>query len=304
MGEPRQPGGPELRSDSVKAGCCPIDEAHDRERVTLQGTLRTVTLRPRGGVPALEAELYDGSGLITVIWLGRRRITGIEPGRPIKVDGRIGFQDKHRVIFNPRYELQHAADVVGAAPTAPPVPDTVEAVVRAQLSRALGGRRGMVEAAVPTITFTVTYVSTKNLTLAIGLSVAVAVLLLARAVPGTTVQYVLNGLVGIGVGCFFVWRRPATAATPPSRRWRTSCPGSLYNTGYGALMALSILVRWPVVGLMVGSVSDEPTAWHRDRQVVRLCSHLTWVLVVPCVLRVSCRRRSTSVAAPPTTPTR
>jgi len=96
----------ELKEDAVKAGCCPIAEAGDRSRVELQGSLRTVTLRPRGGVPALEAELYDGSALITLVWLGRRRIAGIEPGRQIKVVGRIGVQDKVRVMFNPRYELR------------------------------------------------------------------------------------------------------------------------------------------------------------------------------------------------------
>ena len=78
----------------------------DMEARELQGSLRTVTLRPRGGVPALEAELYDGSALITLVWLGRRRIAGIEPGRQIKVIGRIGVQDKVRVMFNPRYELR------------------------------------------------------------------------------------------------------------------------------------------------------------------------------------------------------
>ena len=97
----------ELRDTTAKAGCCPVDEAQDRQRVTLQGSLRTVTLRPRGGVPALEAELYDGSGVITVIWLGRRRISGIAPGRQIKVEGRIGKQDNLRVMFNPRYELRY-----------------------------------------------------------------------------------------------------------------------------------------------------------------------------------------------------
>ena len=81
-------------------------DADDRQRVELQGSLRTVTLRPRGGVPALEAELYDGSALITLVWLGRRRIAGIEPGRAIKVTGRVGVQDKTRVMFNPRYELK------------------------------------------------------------------------------------------------------------------------------------------------------------------------------------------------------
>jgi hypothetical protein len=96
----------ELEESAVRAGCCPVADAEDRQRVELQGSLRTVTLRPRGGVPALEAELYDGTGLITLVWLGRRRIAGIEPGREIKVLGRIGRQDKMRVMFNPRYELR------------------------------------------------------------------------------------------------------------------------------------------------------------------------------------------------------
>ena len=95
----------ELRSVTAKAGCCPIAEAADRTLVELQGSLRTVTLRPRGGVPALEAELYDGSGVITLVWLGRRRIAGIEPGRSVRVTGRIGVQDSARIMYNPRYEL-------------------------------------------------------------------------------------------------------------------------------------------------------------------------------------------------------
>ena len=95
----------ELRDTSARSGCCAIADAVDRECATVRGTLRTVTLRPRGGVPALEAELYDGSGLLTLVWLGRRRIAGIEPGREIKVQGRIGRQHKLRVMYNPRYEL-------------------------------------------------------------------------------------------------------------------------------------------------------------------------------------------------------
>lgn len=96
----------ELRDSSAKAGCQPIAEAVDRQRVLVRGVLRTVTLRPRGGVPALEAELYDGTSVLTVIWLGRRRIAGIEPGRAIEVQGRIGCYERARVMFNPRYELR------------------------------------------------------------------------------------------------------------------------------------------------------------------------------------------------------
>ncbi|HEY0903167.1 MAG TPA: OB-fold nucleic acid binding domain-containing protein [Marmoricola sp.] len=97
----------ELRSTAVRSGCLPIDEAPDRDMVTVQGALRTVTLRPRGGVPALEAELYDGSGTLTVLWLGRRRIAGIFPGRAIRVTGRIGVHGGTRVMYNPRYDLRY-----------------------------------------------------------------------------------------------------------------------------------------------------------------------------------------------------
>ncbi len=96
----------ELRNVAERSGCCAIADATDRAYVELQGSLRTVTLRPRGGVPALEAELYDGSGVITLVWLGRRRIAGVEAGRNMRVEGRIGVHDGLRIMYNPRYELR------------------------------------------------------------------------------------------------------------------------------------------------------------------------------------------------------
>jgi Protein of unknown function (DUF3159) len=165
--------------------------------------------------------------------------------------------------------------------------DTVEAVVRAQLSRAMGGRRGMVEAAVPTITFTFTYIFSKQIELAIGFSVAFAlIMLVVRLVQRTTVQYVLNALFGIGVGCFFVWLGGRNGGDESEQALAYFLPGLLYNAGYAMVMVLSILTRWPVVGLLVGAVAEDPTEWRKDSQIVRLCSHLTWVLVLPCVLRV------------------
>lgn len=96
----------ELQSTSSRSGCEQVGEVKDRQRCELEGILKTVTLRPRGGVPALEADLYDGTGSVTLIWLGRRRIAGIEPGRSLRVEGRIGVHDDSRVMFNPRYDLR------------------------------------------------------------------------------------------------------------------------------------------------------------------------------------------------------
>lgn len=95
----------DLRATYVGSDDVCIADAEDRVPVTLRGTLRTVTLRPRGGVPAVEAELFDGSGVVTIVWLGRRRIAGIDPGRSLQVSGRIGVHDHTRVLYNPRYEL-------------------------------------------------------------------------------------------------------------------------------------------------------------------------------------------------------
>ncbi|WP_405487962.1 OB-fold nucleic acid binding domain-containing protein [Streptomyces sp. NBC_00096] len=96
----------ELQEDAEAAGCTRICDCHDRQIVKVTGTLRTVTLRPRAGVPALEAELFDGSAALDVVWLGRRSIVGIEPGRRMIASGRISMSHGRRVLFNPKYELR------------------------------------------------------------------------------------------------------------------------------------------------------------------------------------------------------
>jgi hypothetical protein len=99
----------ELQKTSDSEGATPIRACATRRRACVAGTLRTVTLRPRGGAPALEAELYDGSDVIELVWLGRRRIAGIEPGRLVRAEGLVSVQDGRKVMFNPRYELRGSA---------------------------------------------------------------------------------------------------------------------------------------------------------------------------------------------------
>ena len=164
----------DLRRVQAESGLTTIADAPDRDMVQLQGDLRTVTLRPRGGVPALEAELYDGSGALTLVWLGRRRITGIGPGSVAagqRPDRRAGRAPDH---VQPALRAAAVSPVspVSPSPGAPADVASVEAVVRQQLSTALGGRRGMIEAAVPTLLFTVCWLATKELRTALVVSVA------------------------------------------------------------------------------------------------------------------------------------
>ena len=53
----------------------------------------------------LQVDLYDGSGTVTLVWLGRRELAGIMPGRRMRATGCITTSGGRRVIFNPRYEL-------------------------------------------------------------------------------------------------------------------------------------------------------------------------------------------------------
>src|SRR5690606_10861603 len=160
-----------------------------------------------------------------------------------------------------------------------PTYDTVEAAVRGQLSKALGGRRGIIEAAVPTIVFTLSWISSENLRLSLILSISTAVLLLlVRVVQRSNPQFVLNSLIGIAIGAFF--------ATRSGEAKDVFLPGILYNAGYAAMMLLTIAIRWPLVGFLIGSISGDPTGWRRDPGIVKLCSRLTWILLLPCVLRV------------------
>ncbi len=165
---------------------------------------------------------------------------------------------------------------------------TVEAVVRQQLSKALGGRRGMAEAAVPTILFTLTWLTQRDLDLALEISVGAALVLLAiRLVQRSTVQFVVNALFGIALGWYFVHRSAAAGGSEQDQALAYFLPGILYNGGYAVVLALTCLIGWPLVGFMVGSITGDPTAWHQDRPVVKLCSRLTWLLVAPCLLRVA-----------------
>ena len=115
---------------------------------------------------------------------------------------------------------------------------------------------------------------------------AAVVLLVVRLVQRSSPQFVLNAFFGIGIGAFFAWRAARGGGDQNDQALAYFLPGLLYNGFYSAAMVFSIVIRWPVVGFMIGSVTGDPTAWRADRQVVRLCQRLTWLLVAPCLVRL------------------
>lgn len=96
----------ELRRATVRTGSTRASDACRGQMVSVTGRLRTVVYTPRTNWPTLEADLFDGSDSVTLVWLGRRRIAGIEPGRHLTAKGRIAVRDDLKVIYNPYYELE------------------------------------------------------------------------------------------------------------------------------------------------------------------------------------------------------
>jgi hypothetical protein len=162
--------------------------------------------------------------------------------------------------------------------------ETAEEVIRARLSAALGGIRGSVETALPTVAFVGAWVWRHDVTTAVAASaVVVLVLLVARLVARQTTRYVLSAVAATAVAAFFALRS--------GRAQDAFLPGILTSAAWGAAALVSVLARWPVVGFVVAAgdpqMADDPFGWRRDRGLVRVCQRLTMVLVGLYALRVA-----------------
>ncbi|WP_214371223.1 OB-fold nucleic acid binding domain-containing protein [Pseudonocardia sp. H11422] len=98
----------DLSEDSERSGAQRASDCACGQEVTVLGRLRSVEFCPQDADASLEAELFDGTEGVTLVWMGRRRIPGIEPGRTMRVRGRISVRDGHKVLYNPYYEICQA----------------------------------------------------------------------------------------------------------------------------------------------------------------------------------------------------
>ena len=94
-----------LQQRAAAAGATSAAECGDRSKVTVLGTVKSVTLRPRAGVPAVEVEVYDGTASVFIVWLGRRQIAGIRAGVTLSASGRVGVMSGRKTMFNPSYTI-------------------------------------------------------------------------------------------------------------------------------------------------------------------------------------------------------
>jgi hypothetical protein len=162
-------------------------------------------------------------------------------------------------------------------------PHTVESLIRERLSSALGGARGSFETAAPTVAFVLAWTWRHDVWAAVTASAAILlVLLVVRLATRQTVRYVLSAVFATAIAAYFALRTGKAEAA--------FLPGILTSAAWGVASLFSVLVRWPIVGFMVAAgdpqMAKDPTAWRRDRGLVRVCQRLTMVLVVLYAIRV------------------
>lgn len=94
-----------LRDYFADLGTTPIDAVTPRVEVRVGGEIRSMRIVPRAGSPSLEVSISDGHGIAVAIFLGRRHIAGLTPGRRMIVSGIPAPQGRAFLFLNPRYDI-------------------------------------------------------------------------------------------------------------------------------------------------------------------------------------------------------
>jgi Protein of unknown function (DUF3159) len=149
------------------------------------------------------------------------------------------------------------------------------------LADAVGGPLGVAESALPAAAFVVTYTASGQdtsaaLIAAIALGVVFAV---ARIARGQTVQFALAGLGGLALSAYVVSRT--------GKAEDFFLPGLLANAAYAAAYLISIVVRWPLLGVILAALRGGDMSWRKDPEAVRSYSRASWVWVALFSLRLA-----------------
>lgn len=138
--------------------------------------------------------------------------------------------------------------------------------------KTIGGVRGLVESLLPGLVFLGIFTTTQQLNMALIASVAVAVgFTVARLVRRGTVTQALTGLVGVVICAVF------SRVSGEAKDYYV--PGFYTNIAYGAALVISIVVRWPLMGVIFGFIRSESTDWRADKLRAKQYALATWVVV-------------------------
>lgn len=166
-----------------------------------------------------------------------------------------------------------------SASTSTPATQATAAAPAQTFEEMFGGRRGVVDGAVPPIVFVVANALRHDVRAAGVAAVASAVVLLAiRLLRRERTRHVFSGVLGVAIS--------AAIAVRSGRASDFFIPGIVLNAGYLIVFLVSVLVRKPIIGVILKQFSDKPVSWHKHPRVRRAYAELTIMWAVMYGLRV------------------
>jgi len=145
---------------------------------------------------------------------------------------------------------------------------------------ALGGKRGLIDSGLPALVFLIVFnISGKDVDTALYAAVALSILLtLLRLIKRETIQHAFSGLIGVGI-CALISKRTGNAAD-------FYLPGLWINAAYGLLYAITNLVKWPILGVMLGPILGENLLWRKDSARLNAYIKAGWLWVAMFAARL------------------
>jgi hypothetical protein len=153
---------------------------------------------------------------------------------------------------------------------------------RKSLLVSMGGVQGIVESIVPGLLFVVIFAISQMVYLSIGISAAVSVgFILLRIFRRKPLSQAIGGLIGIGIASFLAFRDGGSGRD-------YFLTGFATNLIYLVPLAISVIVRWPLIGVVAGFLLSEKTAWRKDKYQMRVftAATLLWVAIFSARLLV------------------
>jgi hypothetical protein len=144
----------------------------------------------------------------------------------------------------------------------------------------IGGVQGFIEATLPGLVYVLTFAIWQDLTVSIiSVSVAMVLLTIRHFMVKRPASALIGPIAGIALAIYLA-RRPEGQAKD------FYLPGFWTNAAYGGGLLLSVLLRFPVIGVLVGFMTNQGLSWRKDRRKVRFFNLVTMLWVGMFALRL------------------
>ena len=141
---------------------------------------------------------------------------------------------------------------------------------KSKVISALGGKAGIIHSTIPSLIFLLAFNITHNLRQCLYISIACAVaLMILRVIRKDTLMHSVSGFIGVVFCGWFAWKTGSAKSYYAPSLWK--------NSAFAVVYLISILVKWPLIGVILGPILGENFAWRNDPKRSKAYSRASWI---------------------------